>query len=199
MKWKFWRIGPKEDLIILGIGDASFKSDGKAVGGVLLFLSNSSMTKAVPIYWKSKTISRVCYSSKDAETISIAKMMQDTVFPVRQVEILIFGDYRRRIKVRLFTDSEATLELIALSKQIERKTLRLTVVDLKKRLVDGDVFSYSWLLTKSMWADMMTKEIQLPLSLENVILKNVLDLPQPLVNEVRPVGTEIQMNNIRNR
>ena len=133
-KLKFLRIGPKEDLIILGIGDTSFKSDDKAVGEVLLFLSNLSMTRAVPIYWKPKTISRVCYSLKDAETINIVKMMEDAVFAARQVEILTFGDYRKRIKVRLFTDSKATLELIALSKQIERKTLRLTVVDLKKDL-----------------------------------------------------------------
>ena len=69
------------------------------------------------------------------------KMMEDAVFAARQVEILIFGDYRRRIKVRLFTDLEPILESIASSKQIERKTLRLTVVDLKERFVDEDVFS----------------------------------------------------------
>ena len=78
-------------------------------------------------------------------------------------------------------------------------TLRLTVVDLKERLVDGDVFSYSWLPTKNMLADMMKKEMQFLSALENVFLKNDLDLPQPLMNEVRAVGTEIQMNNIRNR
>ena len=100
------------------------------------------MTKAAPIYWKLKTISRVCYSSKDAETINIAKMMDDATYAARQVETLYFGDYRKRIKVRLFTDSEATLESIASSKKIERKTMRLTVVDLKERLVDGDIFSY---------------------------------------------------------
>ena len=50
-----------------------------------------------------------------------------------------------------------------------------------------------------MWAEMMTKEMQLPSALENVFLKNDLDLPQPLMNEVRAVGTEIQMTNIRNR
>ena len=61
--------------------------------------------------------------------------------------------------MRLFTDSEATLESIASSKQIERKTLRLTLVDLKERLVDRDVYSYSWLPTQSMWVDMMTKEM----------------------------------------
>ena len=136
---KFSRIGPKDDLMIVGIGDTSFKSDDKAVGGVLLFLTNTNMSRAALIHWKSKTISRVCYSSKDVETINISKMMDDAVYAARQVETLYFGDYRKRIKVRLFTDSEATLESIASSKRIERKTLRLTVVDLKERLVDGDI------------------------------------------------------------
>ena len=57
--------------------------------------------------------------------------------------------------MRLFTDSEATLESMASRKQIERKTLRSTVVDLKERLVDGEIYSYSWLPTQSMWVDMM--------------------------------------------
>ena len=152
-----------------------------------------------PISWKSKTITRVCYSSKDAETINISKMMDDAIYAARQVETLYFGDYRKRIKVRLFTDSEPTLESIASSKQVERKTLRPTIVDLKERLVDKDIFSYSWLPTKNMWADVMTKEMQLPLALEDVFLKNDLKLPQPLINEVKAVGTEIRMVNIRNR
>ena len=50
-----------------------------------------------------------------------------------------------------------------------------------------------------MWADMMTKEMKLPSSLEDVILKNVMDLPKPLVKEVKAVGTKICMMNIRNR
>ena len=101
--------------------------------------------------------------------------------------------------MRLFTDSEATLESIASSKQIERKTLRLTVVDLKERLVDGEIYSYSWLPTQSMWVDMMTKEMRLPPAMEDVIMKNVVNLPETLVNEVKAVGTEIRMSNIQNR
>ena len=112
--------------------------------------------------------------------------------------MLIFGDYRKRIKVRLFTDSESTLESIASSKQIERKTLRQTVVDLKERLVDGNIYSYSWLSTQDMMADMMTKEMKLLVNLENAIMEKVLNLQQPLVNEVRAIGTEIRMNNIQN-
>ena len=49
-KLRYLRIGPKDDLIVVGIGDASFKAEDKAVGGVLLFLANSSMTRAAPIY-----------------------------------------------------------------------------------------------------------------------------------------------------
>ena len=103
------------------------------------------------------------------------------------------------MKVRLFTDSEATLESIASSKQIERKTLRLTVTDLKERLIDGDIYSYSLLPIKSMWTDMMTKEMELPSALEDVFQKNIMSLPMPLVNEVKAKGPEIRMLNISNR
>ena len=34
------QIGEKEDLMIVGIGDTSFKTDDKVVGGVFLFLAN---------------------------------------------------------------------------------------------------------------------------------------------------------------
>ena len=46
---------------------------------------------------------------------------------------------------------------------------------------------------------MMTKEMELPSALENVFLKNNLDLPQPLMNEIKVIGTEMRMSNIRNR
>ena len=82
---------------------------------------------------------------KDAETLNVSRMVDDSIFAARQVEILLYGDYKKRIKVHLFTDLEATLESIASSKQIDWKTLRLTVVDLKERLVEGDITLYSWL------------------------------------------------------
>ena len=125
--------------------------------------------------------------------------MEDAVYASRQLEMLLFGEYKKRIKVRLFTDSESTLESIASSKQIERKTLRQTIVDLKERLVDGDIQSYSWLSTQDMIADLMTKEIKIPFNLEEVIMRNTLHLLQPLVNELGVVSTEICIKNIQNR
>ena len=126
-------------------------------------------------------------------------MMDDAIFAARQIETLYYGNYKRRIKVRLFTDSEPSLESIASSRQAERKTLRSTILDLKERLVDRYIQSYSWLPTQDMLADVLTKEMRLPQALENIILKNELNLSQPLVNEVKAVGTEIRMVNIQNR
>ena len=97
-------------------------------------------------------------------------MMEDSIFAARQLETLMFGDYKKRIKVRLFTDSEATLESITFSKQIERKTLRLNITDLKERLVDGDIYSYAWLPTKSMSADIIMKEMECLSALETILL-----------------------------
>ena len=63
-------------------------------------------------------IARVCQSSKDAETLNMATIIEDAIYTAKQVEILIFGNYQRRIEIRLFTDSDAILESIASSKQI---------------------------------------------------------------------------------
>ena len=55
-KIKYGHLRSKEDLVIIGLGDASYKQDDKAVERVILLLANSSFTKASPIYWKSKQI-----------------------------------------------------------------------------------------------------------------------------------------------
>ena len=58
------------------------------------------------------------------------------------METLRFGNYQRWIPIHLFTDSEGTLESIASTKQVKRKTLRMVVKDLKERLMDEEIVSY---------------------------------------------------------
>ena len=53
--------------MVVGIGDTSLKTGDRAVGGAILFLTNSSMTRASLIYWKVKQID----SSKDAQTLNL--------------------------------------------------------------------------------------------------------------------------------
>ena len=196
---KYGKIGDKEDLILVGVGDASHKQDDKAIGGIFLFLSDSSMKRASPVYWKSKQISRVCHSSKDAETLNLLDMVEDASLMARQLELLLYGEVKGRIPVHLFTDSESTLESVASSKQVGTKSLRNVFVDLKERLVRNEVSSYSWLPTKNIWADVLTKEMILPEALEKVLDKNEMELGDTSVNQVKAFGQEVHMINIRNR
>ena len=131
--------------------------------------------------------------------MNVSKLVDDAVFLARQLEVLLYGDCCGRIPVRLFTDSEPTLESVASSRQVERKLLRMTVKDLKDRIMEGDVSSYAWLSMKEMMADCLTKEMKMPASMEDVLVKNVLSLREPSLNEVKNVNGELCMCNIRNR
>ena len=71
----------------------------------------------------------------------LSKLLDEAAYLARWIEMLIFGYFKQRILVRIFTDSEPTLESIASTKQIERKSLRMTVQEMKERLIEGDVRS----------------------------------------------------------
>ena len=83
----YGRIGEKEDLQIIGIVDASYKSDEKSVGGMIIMIADSKMKVASPILWKAKQIERVCHSSKYAETLAMSKLLDEVVYLAKQVEI----------------------------------------------------------------------------------------------------------------
>ena len=100
----------------------------------MIVLANEDLTKASPLIWKAKQIDRVCHSSKDDETLAMTKMIDELVYMARQVEILLYGDYKKRMNVRIITDSEPTLESIASTRQIERKQLRMVVKEMKDKL-----------------------------------------------------------------
>ena len=50
-----------------------------------------------------------------------------------------------------------------------------------------------------MWADVLTKEMRIPSSLEKVLSENEMDLPNCHINKVKAVDGEVRMENIRNR
>merc|ERR1712112_543374 len=127
----------------------------------MMLLANKNMTKASAVMWRSMQIERVCHSSKDAETLTLSKILDEATYLARQIEILLFGGYEQKVPVRIITDSEPLLESIASTKQIERKSLRMIVQELKERLMSEDVRSYQWIPTKEMWADGLTKEIEM--------------------------------------
>ena len=76
----------------------------------------------------------------------------------QQLAMLLFGDVNHRIPLKIYTDSKPLLDSIASSKQVEQRLLRNTMADLKKKLEEKVVSSYSWIDTKAMTADVLTKE-----------------------------------------
>ena len=70
------------------------------------------------------------------------------MYIAEQLEILLFGHFINRIPVRIMTDSEPTLESIVSTRQIGRRGLRMTVQEMKEKLIEGEVKSYQWLSTK---------------------------------------------------
>ena len=59
------------------------------------------------------------------------RLVEDAMFAARQIETLLFGRYEKRIPIQLFTDSEGLLGSNDSMKQVERKSLRMIVHDLK--------------------------------------------------------------------
>ena len=121
------------------------------------------------------------------------------MYSANQLEGMLYGDISRRITIRLITDSEAKLESVTSLKQIVTKSLRMVIVDLKERLLKGDIMSIAWLPTEKMWADLLPKEIKLFDDLEDVLFKNKMNLPDTIVNEVTAFGQEVRMQKIRKR
>merc|ERR1712002_256857 len=184
---------------IIGIVDASYKSDEKSIGGMMIVLAEDKMTRASSLMWKAKQIDRVCHSSKDVETLAMTKMIDELVYMARHVEILLFGDYRKRMPVRVLTDSEPKLESIASTKQIERKGLRMTMQEMKEKLRDGEIKSYQWVSTKQMWADGLTKEMEMAEGLRQLLKERKCEMVKEEVNKVICENEEVKMLNIRNR
>ena len=49
---RFPYLGEKENIEVIGIGDVSYKSGEKAIGGELILLHNKKMNVVSLIYWK---------------------------------------------------------------------------------------------------------------------------------------------------
>merc|ERR1712240_504523 len=99
----------------------------------------------------------------------------------------------------IMTDSQPTLESIAYTRQIERKGLKITVQEMKEKLMEGEIVSYQWLSTKEMWADGLTKEMEMAERLRNLLNEGRCKIASQEITKVVCQNREIRMMNIRNR
>ena len=89
----------------------------------MLLIMNKDFICASPIPWKTKQVERVCHPSKDPDTLTLNKLVEDVVFAARQIETLLCGNHFKRRPIHLYTEPEGTLESIVSTRQIERKSL----------------------------------------------------------------------------
>ena len=50
-----------------------------------------------------------------------------------------------------------------------------------------------------MWGNLLTKESKLPEALEDVLIRNVMDIEETTINEIKAHGQEVRLTNIQNR
>merc|ERR1711867_166108 len=126
----------------------------------------------------------------------MSKILDEVVYIARELEILLFGDYRKKVPLRIMTDSEPTLERIASTKQIERKALRMTVQEMKEMLRNGNISSYQWVSTKNIWADGLTKEMSMTEGMRKLLQEGRCDMVTKDINKVICKDEEIKMLNM---
>ena len=125
------------------------------------------------------------------KTVDIARFLGD------QVSQLLFKDKKEktRCKVKIYTDSKATLDSIASTHQIEQQMLRSCIADLKQKLETKDIQSYEWLTDENMIADILTKEKKSKDGLEEMLRHNTLKAVNGSANIVVEENGEFMMKN----
>ena len=100
-------------------------------------------------------------------------ILDDSQFYAGQIEQLLYGKRKKRLPIKLYTDSKPLLESISSTHQVEEKLLRNSITDMKDSLYENRVTSFSWLDgEKDMVADVMTKECKDNQDLSDIVLKN---------------------------
>ena len=150
-------VGNKDDLIICATSDAAFYQTEQSIQGEILMLANKKTNNVSPLFWKSKAITRVCKSSKDAETRAGGKCVEDSVYTANRIEKILYGDNKKRVKVDIHTDSEPLVESIKSTKRVENKALCNEVEAMKEAILQEEVRTYSYVPSKENPADKLTK------------------------------------------
>ena len=101
--------------------DSSYRNSEnkeKSVGGRLICLTNQE-GRCSPLIWKSKTIQQVCKSVKTAETRSLERGMEDSIYIARMIKEIYTGKVSsNQIPVEVKIDSKTLLDSLNSTKQL---------------------------------------------------------------------------------
>ena len=112
-----------------------------------------------------------------------------------QMATLLGRESEEHLPVKMFTDSIPLLESIGSTKQVEEKMLRNSIADFKEAIEQGLVISYSWLDTKEMLADILTKECRRNKLVVEVLMQNCFRNASAKKNQVILGDGELKLIN----
>ena len=177
VKIKFQKLGDIQSLKVVAYTDSSYRNtenSEKSVGGRLIVLANSE-GKCNPLVWKSKTIQQVCKSVKSAETRSLERGMEDSIYLARMIKEVYSGRVSEdQIPVSVRIDSKTLLDSIYSTKQVDEKTIRHLVAWIKQQLETKAVESIKWVCSNEQLADVFTKKNANTESILSVVTEGTL-------------------------
>ena len=156
----FKKLGPIHDLQLMVHSDASFNNIkyGKVSTAGCVIILKGKNGNCHPIFWTSKPIIRVTRSTMAAEARALELAADYAVLFSRQIKEIYTG-YRRQtgIPVHCYTDSNTLHDAIVSSRQVEEKSLVHLIYFLKDKILHDEIKRITWVSTKKMLADGLTK------------------------------------------
>ena len=156
---KFPKLGKLEDLKIVTFTDSSYRNSEnkeKSVGGRFIGLANKDGNCA-PLAWKSKTLQQVCKSVKTAETRSLERGLEDSIYMARIIQEIY--SYNQQIPVEVNIDSKTLFDSLNSTKQVDEKTCRHLIAWIKQQKdEEKTIQSINWVSAENQLADVFTKK-----------------------------------------
>ena len=110
--------------------------------------------------------------------MSMQEAVEEAVY-MREVLEEVLGKKRRSIKLHVVTDSNSLVEAVHGHKPISNKRLRINVEIIKQALHDRDIQSVTWVSSKEMIADVLTKK-----GVNGVKLARILQSGNRMLNSI---------------
>ena len=183
----FKHIDTKENLQIYGVSDASWSVKDRPVSGIVYMLGSTRTNTVSPLTWKSSAIQKSTKSVKDAETRALSLAAENSPHFARMVETQKTG-FR-------VNKNKPLLETIASTRSPVNKDMNDAIRYLKDKLSWNEISSYSWLPTKRMILDFLTKELKINSNVWDIFRHNTWVDGHTDMNKVTVSGIEFQLSN----
>ena len=160
------------DIKVIFFSDASLGNLPNKIdsgGGYLVFISDGENANLVA--WSSNKIKRTVHSVFGAETYGCVAGIAAAIYVRQILSEVLYNDARKTvIPIVGYIDSNQLAQQIRSTKQASDMRMRLDIAGIRQTVNSGEVESITWIPTKNMLADPLTKK-----DADIRLLKNVVE------------------------